>query len=427
MSGLRVCDEELLDLGMSFPMVSARAKQIEALPSLGLLTIAGMISRKHNCEYLEVRDVERDDLPKHFDVVLVSFLSATSKEAYRLARQFQEIGTKVVLGGLHVTLNPREASAYGDAIVVGEGEPVISDLLADLEKNGLKNYYRAEAYGAFDLSEAPLPRYELIRPERYTRFTLQTQRGCPLSCSFCASSIRLSPKFKVKPVHKVIEEIRFLKSLRKRPFIEFADDNTFSNRKHARKLMEAVERETIRWFTESDISIADDPDLLKRMRDAGCKQVLIGLESPISAGLEGIETKSNWKARRAPHYRKAIETIQSHGIAVNGCFVLGLDGQTTEDFQKVADFVESSGLYDSQITYLTPFPGTPMHRTLSEEGRILVADAHERCTLFDINFQPDSMSVHELREGFHGLMAKLYSPDSTKRRVEKFRKQVRSI
>jgi len=419
MSGLRVCDQELLELGLSFPMVSARAKQIEALPSLGLLTIAALIPEGHACEYLEVRDIH-DDIPIHFDAVFISCLTATSKEAYKIAKLFKQIGTHVVMGGLHVTLNPHEAMQHVDTVVIGEGEPVMKEIFRDIEIGKPKEIYDAKKGLPFNFEDAPLPRFDLIRPERYTRFSLQTQRGCPLSCSFCASSIRLHPKFRVKPVNKVVEEIRFLKSLNERPFIEFADDNTFSNRKHSKRLMRALEKESVRWFTETDISIADDKDLLKQIRDAGCQQVLIGLESPDALSLEGIETKANWKAKRAAKYHQAIETIQSHGIAVNGCFVLGLDGQTTSAFDHVANFVESSGLFDVQITYLTPFPGTPMYQNLSEEGRILVPDAHERCTLFDINFKPNAMSVSELKEGFHRLMARLYTPDNTLLRKKKF-------
>ena len=426
MSGLRVCDHELLNLGLSFPAVASRAKEIEALPSLGLLTLAGMIPECHTKEYYEVRDLSRSAVPVHFDVVLISFLSATAKEAYEWASAFREIGTTVILGGLHVTLNPDEAQRHGDCIVIGEGEPVMPQIIDDLEQGRLQARYDAKQGRPFDFQQAPMPAFELLSPERYTRFTVQTQRGCPLSCSFCASSIRLSPTFRVKPVEKVIAEIQMLKTLSNgSPFIEFADDNTFSHRRHARELMKAVAKEEIRWFTETDLSIADDPELLQMIREAGCAEVLIGFESPDVEILNGIETKTNWKAKRADRYLKAIETIQSHGIAVNGCFVLGLDGQTPASFDAVAHFVERSGLFDVQITYLTPFPGTPMHRQLTEEGRILVEGAHERCTLFDINFQPSHMTVEQLRSGFHGLMERLYRPQAVRQRTRQFWSQKR--
>src|SRR5262249_51552022 len=147
----------------------------------------------------------------------------------------------------------------------------------------------------------------------------------------------------------------------------------------------------VRWFTESDLSIAQDPELLRLMRDAGCAQVLIGLESPSPVALNGIEQQSNWKAKQLARYRKAVETIQGHGITVNGCFVMGLDGAGQESFDAVYEFVRESGLYDVQITFMTPFPGTPLFERLRRQGRILDETAWERCTLFDINFQPQQM------------------------------------
>src|SRR5207253_1535350 len=169
MSGLRLCDVELLNLGLTFPGVSRRKNAIEALPSLGLLTLAGMTPPHITVEYLKLRDV--------------------------------------------------------------------------------------------DLDQSPVPRFELLAPDRYPRFTVQTQRGCPWRCEFCAASIRISPQFKVKPVDRVIAEIRRLKELWRDPFVEFADDNTFVNRAHSKQLMRALARENIRWFTETDLSIAQDPEL----------------------------------------------------------------------------------------------------------------------------------------------------------------------
>jgi len=389
------------------------------LPSLGLLTLAGMTPGNVEVEYLEVRDVNRDGLPLDFDAVAISSLTATAKEAYALAARFRAIGTQVILGGLHVTLVPDESAAHADAIVIGEGESVWPNIVADLTRNRLQPIYDARRR-PFALADAPMPRFDLLEPNRYPRFTVQTQRGCPWRCEFCAASIRISPTFKVKPVEKVIAEIRRLKELWRDPFIEFADDNTFVNRPHAKQLMRALAREHVRWFTESDLSIAGDDELLSLMRDAGCAQVLIGFESPSPQGLEGIEKKTNWKAKQFANYCRAVEAIQRHGITVNGCFVMGLDGTGPECFDNVHQFVRESGLFDVQITCMTPFPGTPLYERLLGQGRILEPGAWERCTLFDINFQPQQMSRSELEEGFKALGRKLYADEFVRERGKRF-------
>jgi radical SAM superfamily enzyme YgiQ (UPF0313 family) len=308
-------------------------------------------------------------------------------------------------------------------VVIGEGEVVWPQILRDLQAGHLQKFYNAKARGPFDFQHAPMPRYDLLTPERYPRFTLQTQRGCPWSCEFCAASIRLTPQFRTKPIALVIQEVRALKSLYRRPFIEFADDNTFVDKRHGRALMRALAPEQVRWFTETDVSVADDPTLLQLMRDAGCHQILIGFESPLPGSLQGMELNANWKAKRTDRYLRAIETIQRHGITVNGCFIMGLDGDGPESFQHVFDFVKQSGLYDVQITYLTPFPGTPLWARLSEAGRIISHEALEKCSLFDINFHPTHQTVEQLRTGFHALTAQLYEPTFVAARTRAFRRQ----
>ena len=425
LSGLRLCKPELLELGLSFPGFATRARQIEALPSLGLLTLAGMTPDHVQTEYLEVRDVDICDVPMRFDAVALSSTTATSKEAYRLAARFRAAGIPVILGGLHATLQPHEARQHADSVVIGEGEMVWAQIVNDLEGGQLKPVYDARLRGPFDFAGSPMPKFELLEADRYQRFTVQTQRGCPLSCEFCASSIRLSPTFRVKPVDKVIAEVRRLKALYPKPFIEFADDNTFVNKRHGRALMRALAKEDIRFFTESDVGVADDDVLLRLMREAGCAQVLIGFESPSYNALDGLEFNANWKAKRLDRYKAAVERIQRQGITVNGCFVLGLDGTGLESFSNVLNFVKESGLYDVQITFLTPFPGTPLYERLSREGRILIEGATERCTLFDINFQPERMSVSELETHFIRLAGALYNERAVRERTKSFKAHVR--
>jgi radical SAM superfamily enzyme YgiQ (UPF0313 family) len=426
MSGVRAHDPELTRLGLTLPGFVERNKKIASLPSLGLLTLAGMTPSSVEVQYMEVEDLaELDGLPGDLDVAAISSYSAQIGEAYALADRFRQNGIPVILGGLHVTAVPDEALRHADAIVIGEAEPVWNELIHDLQNGGMKPCYDARQE-PFDLAHAPMPAFELLDCDRYNRLTVQTQRGCPFQCEFCASSILLAPTFRVKPVQKVVDEIRRVKSLWRRPFIEFADDNTFANRKHGKELMAALASEDIRWFTETDISIARDEQLLGMMRDSGCVQVLIGLESPSTNQLHGVELHSDWKAKQCDQYAASIERIQSHGISVNGCFVLGLDGADPQSFDDILNFVKSSKLHEVQITVQTPFPGTPLYRRLEREGRLIRPEAWEYCTLFDVNFQPSHMTVEELRGGLRGLAEQIYGDEMTRQRKRHFHAHLRT-
>jgi len=424
LSGVRAYNEELTRLGMTLPGFVERSKVIASLPSLSLLTIAGVTPERFDVEYHEVADLRNLDRLPDCDLAALATFTAQAKDAYEISRRYREAGIKTVIGGLHATAVPQEAAKHCDAVVVGEGELVWPRLLEDFEAGRMQGIYQSTGV-EFSLDDAPMPRFELLDPERYNRLTVQTQRGCPWRCDFCASSITLTPRYKVKPVAKVIAEIQAIKSIWPSPFIEFADDNTFVNKRHARELMRALEKEHVPWFTETDISVADDPELLRMMREAGCRQILIGLESPTASGLDGVELRTNWKRRRLGSYEDAIQRVQSHGIAVNGCFTLGLDGDGPEVFDAIYKFVDDSGLQQVQITVMTAFPSTPLYRRLKNEGRLIEETAWEKCTLFDVNITPRQMSARQLEVGLIELGKRLYSDQAKRRRNHNFRRQMR--
>ncbi len=161
------------------------------------------------------------------------------------------------------------------------------------------------------------------------------------------------------------------------------------------------------------------------MRKSGCAQVLIGFESPTADALGGVEMRKNFKLKRYNEYKAAIRRIQSHGITVNACFVLGLDGHGPQVFDYLMDFVADAMPWDVQITLPTPFPGTPLYRQMQREGRLIEESAWEKCTLFDINIRPKKMSVAELRAGFYQLTRVLYSDEFTQQRRRDFQRNWR--
>ena len=271
-----------------------------------------------------------------------------------------------------------------------------------------------------DIRSLPVPRYDLLANRPYSRFLVQTTRGCPWRCEFCASNVMLNEPYRKRPVADVVRDIQAVRRFQKRTFIEFGDDNTFVDHAWGKELCRALMPLGIKWFTETDISVADDPELLQLMRLARCRQVLIGLESPDRSALEGIELRTNFKSRRSGSYLEAVRRIQAAGISVNGCFILGLDRQTPAIFEQVLDFALQAPLYEVQLTVLTPFPGTPLYARLLREGRILAPGRWDLCTLFDVNFEPRNMTVAQLRQGVYWLAEKLFSESCLMKRRQPF-------
>ena len=232
MSGVRACDPVLLEMGLTLPGFVERSKTIASLPSLGLLTLAALTPDDHEITYFEVDDIDDlEDLSGNYDLAAISTFSAQAPEAYHLAERLRTQGVKTVMGGLHATVCPNQTLQYCDSVVIGEGEPVWETLVHDAQLGQLQRIYDSRPYN-YDLADSPVPSFELLNIDKYNRLTVQTSRGCPHKCNFCASSILLTDHYKQKPVANVLAEVDRIKELWKHPFIEFADDNSFINKKY---------------------------------------------------------------------------------------------------------------------------------------------------------------------------------------------------
>ena len=173
----------------------------------------------------------------------------------------------------------------------------------------------------------------------------------------------------------MIAEIRRIKELwGDNAFFELADDNSFANRHWAREFLTGIQDLDLRWFTETDISIADDDELLRLLAKSGCRQILIGLESVYPISLDGID-RANWKLKRLATTPTRSRRSSRHGVTVNGCFIVGNDGDDQGVFEALRDFIEKSELLEAQVTILTPFPGTALLRRL-QSGRTPALRSH---------------------------------------------------
>jgi len=413
LSGVRVREVEVTSLGMLPPGLQARAAAIMALPPLGVLTLAGMTPAPWTLSLHEtqrVNDAAVEAIVRERPtLVAISALTASILEAYELARRLREQGVATLLGGLHVTACPDEAERHADAIVIGDGESVWHEVLCDVERNALQSRYRGAA--PFDLSQAPLPRFDLARGER-PRFTVQSSRGCPFACDFCAASRLLGP-FRRKPAEQLRAELSAIREIDRRPFIELADDNTFAAGGPHLDLLTALAESGARWFTEADWRLGENPAVLRRLAASGCVQVLVGLESLVHEH-QGMGAKRTSIARMMD----AVASIQDAGVAVIGCFIVGSDGEDRESLDRLARFLEQDPCADAQVTLQTPFPGTELRARLEREGRLLPDRDWSHCTLFDITYRPDRMAPDELQRAFIDLLRHGFSAAQSTRRNE---------
>lgn len=409
--GFRVREAELLELGMSLPGLHDRARAVGQLPALGLLTLAGMLPDAWTCCYLPSNSAGPEELDRILadrpDLVAISALTASILDAYRLSERLRKAGGRTVIGGLHATALPDEAAQHCDAVVVGPGEHVWRDVLRDATHGQLQPIYDARANPRpYDW---PLPRFDLLS-DGVARYTLQTQRGCPLACDFCAASRLLGP-FAEKPVAHIATELRDIGRLSPRPVIELADDNTFAGGRDPAALFDVLEASGARYFTEADWRIGERPGVLRGLARSGCLQVLMGIESLVFR-YPGMGQKQ----AELDRILAAVERVQAAGVAVNGCFIIGADGETRDSIERLIEFLLDSPFADIQLTLQTPFPGTQLRRRLRTQGRLLSDRDWSHYTLFDVAYQPDRMSAMELEQAFREALQAVFSPAASQRR-----------
>lgn len=419
-SGLALQDDFVRQAAGSLPGLKGRIGALLELPNLGLLTIAALIPPKHNVSYIELLSaVDAEQLAGRFDLVAISSWSARIEEAYEISETLKRAGTKTVVGGQYASYFPDDVLQHCDAVSVGEGELHWHQIIRDAECGNLQRVYGSMT-DQFDLQHAPVPRFDLLPENRRARIAMQMSRGCPHRCDFCAASVLMSPKYKHKPVTQIEREVDVVRELTRRPFIEFVDDNAFSDREKAKLTLQMLAKKSVRWFAECDLAIADDERLLDLLADSGCAELLIGLESPHAGRLQGVELHADWKYKTHKRQAAAIRKIQSRGIRVLGCFAIGWDGDEKGIAQSVIDRAHELELSDVQVTVLTPFPGTPLRARLEFENRINQSSP-AACTLFDVAFTPANMSAEELRGELHHALNTLFSRESTVQRSQEFK------
>ena len=381
--------------------VSERTKLRRGIgyPGLGLLTVAALTPEEIAVRYID-ESVEDIDFGHRPDMVGITVQAPTAPYAYQLASKFRSQGVTVVLGGIHVSLNPEEALAFADAVVVGEAELSWRKLLEDYRVGQLKKLYRPSALA--HLADSPIPRRDLLKTDLYRiPYLVQASKGCPYGCSFCSLHAYVGRVPRFRPVQSVIDELEALPS----DSFLFADDNLYCDADYTTKLLQALAPLNRRWAAESTWHIAFDDEVLRLAKQSGCIGLFIGFDS--------INNRSTLR-KVPPHgsvehtYVDAIKRILGHGIAVVAAFVFGLDEDDESVFERSLRVVLDGGANLVNFSCLVPYPGTPIYSQLKREKRLIESD-WSRYISPNVCFLPKKMSPRRLNEGVVWAQREFYS------------------
>lgn len=334
---------------------------------LGLMVLAGLTPAEWDITIIDenVRVPDYTKMPRP-DLIGLSSFTSQAPRAYELAAEFRSQGIPVVMGGIHATMCPEEASERVDAVVTGEAESIWTTVLDDFKHGTLQQVY---AGSHEPMENKPFPRHDLL-PSGYYYGSIQTTRGCPLNCSFCSVSAFNGKAYRCRPVADVVAEF---KQIREKQIL-VVDDNLIGTRKEhiarAKELFQAMIDAKInkRWIAQTTINLADDEELLKLAARSGCAGVFIGFETTNDEGLKEVHKQYN--IRKGLDFKASVRRIQRHNILVVGSFIMGLDVDRPGIGLEIAHTANRYGLDAINVMFLTPLPGTDLWEKMESENRI---------------------------------------------------------
>ncbi len=390
-------------------------------PNLSLLTIAGLIPEDYELSFIDEDHGMEVVFDKHYDIVALTGMTQQIYRAYEIANSYRKNGSYVAIGGIHATVMPEEVLEHADTVFIGEGETTWLEFLRDFEKGTPKRKYVCREY--IDLSASPVPRYDLLDKSLYTSYSIQTTRGCPRTCNYCTLPIMFGSSYRHKTTGQVINEIKAIQRIDANPFIFFADDNMFIQKEHSKALLKEIEKLGIVWGTQTDISVAEDEELLRMLKKSGCHWLFIGFENVCKNSLDFLD-ENRWKAKQLENYERSVEKIHDNGLNIWGSFMFGGDSDTSASFEQTLEFTLKNGIYSGSFTILTPLPGTQLFNKMEQNGRIIDYD-WGRYTFWDVVFKPENMTADELARGVAWVYDQFYSPENVAVRTAQLKSRLR--
>jgi radical SAM superfamily enzyme YgiQ (UPF0313 family) len=387
-----------------------------SFPPLGLLTVAAMlpVDWEKRLVDMNVRALADEDLA-WADYAFISAMTIQRQSALEVIDRCRQRGVKTVAGGPLFTAC-HEDFPQVDHLVTGEAEISLPRFLEDLCAGEPRHLYADERRA--DLTDTPIPLWELADVRKYAAMNIQYSRGCPFDCEFCDITVLFGRTPRTKAHTQLIAELENLYTRGWRGAIFFVDDNFIGDRG---KLKRTVLPAMIDWmekrghpfyfYTEASIDLADDDHLMGLMVKAGFEEVFVGIETPHEEGL----VESGKVQNRNRDLLDSVKRIQRAGLQVHGGFIVGFDSDPVTIFERQILFIQESGIVTAMVGMLTALRGTRLHQRLRNEGRLL-GNATGNNTGISLNFIP-RMEPNILISGYRSILAAVYSPQNYYRRV----------
>lgn len=375
------------------------------LPPLNLATLNSLTPDRH--ETRMINDcVEEIDFNVDCDLVCITSITTQASRAYQIADTFRSIGKKVVLGGVHPTMMIEEAKQHADTVVVGEAENIWEQILIDCENNRLKEIYRDN--NTYDLKRLIIPNWENANLDIYyksigrkvPRMPIYTTRGCVHDCMYCSVSKFFGRSYRFKPIENVLQEIDAIGA----ESYFFVDDNFICKQAYTQDLLKAIQPKGIWWFTQASVNLIKNPKLIELAAKAGCKGMLLGLESLNTDTLKGL--KKSWN--KPEIYKELFDRLKQAKIRPWASIIFGFDNEDENALMQTVDLLLSWDVHCIILWIMTPLPGTELYQELDQQGRIIDRNwANYDCN--HVVYQPKNFSPEQLYDFFWRTYRRLHT------------------
>jgi radical SAM superfamily enzyme YgiQ (UPF0313 family) len=337
---------------------------ITSYPPLALAYIAALTPPSWEVEILD--ETFEDAFFKPCDLVGITAMTPQAPRAYEIAKVYSEKNVPVIFGGIHPFMVQEESLTYADCIVIGEADNIWPQVIQDFENGNLQQKYKDDK--EVDLSRLVKPLHKLF-DKRYQWASVLTTRGCPMNCEFCSVTAYNGFKFRRRPIESIIEELKEIKQ----KFVFFADDNIVGYSSDDAAMFIEFCKSMVKnklnkyWIAQTSINVVDNEEVLYYAKKSGCLAFFVGIESVDTISLKNMNKNVNIKYIEQGQY---IKKIHRHGIGLIGSFIVGCENDKAEIFDKIYDYVIKNHIDIPTISFLVPFPGTPLEKRLTKEKKI---------------------------------------------------------
>jgi radical SAM superfamily enzyme YgiQ (UPF0313 family) len=376
-------------------------------PPLGMITVAALCPASWTIRLIDHAFEEiRDEDLLWADLVMVSAMHAQRADARAILARSRTLGRRTFVGGPWASTEPEVVLEDADHVMVGEAEEAFAAIAKALEEGTAERLYRV--IDKPDMTCSPIPRFDLLKLDKYTSMPVQFSRGCPFQCEFCDIITIYGRKPRAKNPAQIIAELDTLLALGWRNEVFIVDDNFIGNHHKALALANELAAWQIKhdhpfsFYTEASIDLADKTELLQAMVAANFMYVFIGIETPSSEALKESRKFQNLRKNNVDQ----VKIIQQAGLWVLAGFIVGFDSDDETIFERQREFIELTNITWAMAGVLQAPPTTALYDRMKLEGR-LIEDSDATTNFSPPNFIPN-LPVPVLLRGLSTLLSNLY-------------------